>query len=701
MDKFVEWSPGEKSIAAPVRSSSICSPVIDPTLKYRKKARHNYFDPAALVSPIQRVGSPATSHRDRNSAVGKESVDGDSTTEPDEAEPSEKRRKVIVEESDEFLELSCEEEANSDGNEEQAGFIGPARPPKTSDRKRVDTSLSSDSNKLSHESIAKFIAHECDCGKDCSATITRKQVHDLRHGNVSLQESGMTTGDVALRVLKPIAKKNPFTGGTIFDYTLHGSTMCEFMFRSAHGITQNAWRRAKTAVHKGLDDVPKASRSTGSFSARVPREQFADRSERAEQTMSWCTDYIKLHGCQMPDSRLVYIDDISVRDLCGECAREVAPLIEPLKPRQFRRVWDKNFAMWCKKRARKPFGTCTDCAGYKARLAQNARDRETIGRIKSEYLAHLNEQKIERHLYYDHRKKGIRWEACSLIVDGMDQSKLVLPHYKLIPKDVANFLETKITGVLVHGKRFDCYVSEPQVKHNSNLNLTCIHNTLMELAKEGPLPRVLYLQVDGGAENKNQWMVSYLSMLIEVGMFDKIKMCFLPVGHTHEDIDQAFSRIAVYLNRHDALTYDEFLGAIRASFLKEGRPPNIISIGHAFDFKAWLNGRLPNLSSWTDNLCYRFAKNVLTGKPEMHYKFFGASEAYLGGTTECRVTSFKALQSKVSSDPSEVAKHAGIEMPTGIPDGVPPMAENLNFGAVEQSKDAGDSSDDDNVPLSR
>ena len=53
----------------------------------------------------------------------------------------------------------------------------------------------------------------------------------------------------------------------------------------------------------------------------------------------------------------------------------------------------------------------------------------------------------------------------------------------------------------------------------------------------GVLPRKLYLQVDVGAENKNRWMISYLSLLIEIGMFDIIKMSFLPVGHTHEDID--------------------------------------------------------------------------------------------------------------------------------------------------------------------
>ena len=96
----------------------------------------------------------------------------------------------------------------------------------------------------------------------------------------------------------------------------------------------------------------------------------------------------------------------------------------------------------------------------------------------------------------------------------------------------------------------------------------------MKLKMDAPgavLPRKFYLQVDGGSENKNKWMISYLSLLIEIGMFDLIKMRVLPVGHTHEDIDQAFSRIAVYLNRHDAIDMDEFMHAVEESFVKDER----------------------------------------------------------------------------------------------------------------------------------
>lgn len=90
----------------------------------------------------------------------------------------------------------------------------------------------------------------------------------------------------------------------------------------------------------------------------------------------------------------------------------------------------------------------------------------------------------------------------SIIIDGMDQLKLTLPHFKLKPKNTGSFLETKLTGVLLHGKWFDCYTSEPQVRADSNLNLVCLHTNLMNRRRGGPLLKTLYLKVDDGSENK-------------------------------------------------------------------------------------------------------------------------------------------------------------------------------------------------------
>ena len=113
---------------------------------------------------------------------------------------------------------------------------------------------------------------------------------------------------------------------------------------------------------------------------------------------------------------------------------------------------------FCHKRRRKPFGTCPDCTGYKARIHRNARDPNEPLLVKTEYYEHLDIQKEERGIYYKHRITGLRGEAVSMMIDGMGQSKLIIPRTKVPQKDVSNFLETKITGVLVHGKRVDAYI---------------------------------------------------------------------------------------------------------------------------------------------------------------------------------------------------------------------------------------------------
>ena len=48
-------------------------------------------------------------------------------------------------------------------------------------------------------------------------------------------------------------------------------------------------------------------------------------------------------------------------------------------------------------------------------------------------------------------------------------------------------------------------------------------------------------------ENKNRYLFAYLKSLVDCGIFDHIYLNFLPVGHTHCDIDQLFSRVATFL----------------------------------------------------------------------------------------------------------------------------------------------------------
>ena len=116
------------------------------------------------------------------------------------------------------------------------------------------------------------------------------------------------------------------------------------------------------------------------------------------------------------------------------------------------------------------------------------------------------------------------------------------------------------------------------------------------LRKRGALPRTLNVQLDNITKQcKSRFMLGWLAFLVLVGVFDKVILSFLPVGHTHEDIDQFFSRVAMYLRGHDARSRQELMAAVRAAYkmkngtrARTGHFENVANISHALEDLACL-----------------------------------------------------------------------------------------------------------------
>lgn len=150
----------------------------------------------------------------------------------------------------------------------------------------------------------------------------------------------------------------------------------------------------------------------------------------------------------------------------------------------------------------------------------------------------------------------------------MDQVKTNLPNTNIIAKSTSGLWRprTHVTGVLVHtkapfGKLAFAYVDLLQWPHDSNLTITLLMNALLEFRKTQPIPSTLYLQMDNTArENKNKYVLGFCAAFVELKIFKNVRylkcymtiryFCnlqvqvnFLPVGHTHKDIDQLFSKI--------------------------------------------------------------------------------------------------------------------------------------------------------------
>ena len=75
------------------------------------------------------------------------------------------------------------------------------------------------------------------------------------------------------------------------------------------------------------------------------------------------------------------------------------------------------------------------------------------------------------------------------------------------------------------------------------------------------------MQLDNtGRVNKNQVLIAYLSMLVEKKVFKKVKLGFLLVGHTHDQIDQMFIRFSVKLAKQSAFDLPKICEVLRESY---------------------------------------------------------------------------------------------------------------------------------------
>lgn len=134
----------------------------------------------------------------------------------------------------------------------------------------------------------------------------------------------------------------------------------------------------------------------------------------------------------------------------------------------------------------------------------------------------------ERRRYYSNRQEGIEnpSEVLSLITDGMDQNKTNIPSFVRTPKSCQNLwcLRTHLTGCLAHGHGCYGYFDFLQFSHDTNLTLTSVVQTILDIGRRnGSLPRRLLLQMDNCVrENKNRFVLGFLTYLVEAGIFAEV-----------------------------------------------------------------------------------------------------------------------------------------------------------------------------------
>lgn len=110
-----------------------------------------------------------------------------------------------------------------------------------------------------------------------------------------------------------------------------------------------------------------------------------------------------------------------------------------------------------------------------------------------------------------------------LILDGMDQSKLLIPSLLHVAKSYSGAwkLRTHLTGVLNHGRETLAFLDVFQWPHDSNYTMNVLLRTLKRMDH---IPDKLRLQMDNcWRENKNQFVIAFLALLVKRKIFRKVR----------------------------------------------------------------------------------------------------------------------------------------------------------------------------------
>ena len=234
-------------------------------------------------------------------------------------------------------------------------------------------------------------------------------------------------------------------------------------------------------------------------------------------------------------------------------------IIEPPTPQYFRRMWRAHCPEYKIMRTQR-FSICGQCDRLKTCLREailQGRDTSTIKEQRKLHLDFVFRERMEYHIKKD-RARLNGSEYLSIIVDGADQSAFGLPHFTTKNKSQrGHALKVKLIGIIDHQVEKQLTLMTMTEEHATGANhiVEVIHRILCARRSQGQLPPNFYIQLDNcSRENKNKYVLSLLEMLVSLGVFLSVEVGFLPVGHTHEDVDQAFSQTSARLPVNDAIT---------------------------------------------------------------------------------------------------------------------------------------------------
>ena len=188
---------------------------------------------------------------------------------------------------------------------------------------------------------------------------------------------------------------------------------------------------------------------------------------------------------------------------------------DPLEYTRWLRIWETVFPHVRMRAYKQVTGKCWTCynisegrRGNKGKVFQKA--------YQDAHFLHRCGLYMPERMQYKTRANRAREKSnthASWIIDGMDQNHTRIPRAGT-NQTWPDAISQHITGVLEHGRGITLYRNYDNVHKGANLTIAVF---LAELEKwrnnhQGNFPETIYLQVDGGSENANRYLLGVLSI---------------------------------------------------------------------------------------------------------------------------------------------------------------------------------------------
>lgn len=356
-------------------------------------------------------------------------------------------------------------------------------------------------------------------------------------------------------------------GSFYFDGRAVCSTFLLKSFRFTRMMQSNIRKFRTTNDDMVTESAPRQG-SSSSFPERC--------SPQRDAIVSYLERLAEDTGDRMPDRNEYHLPFFKKQDVYDAFEKDFELLHrgkQKPSPDYFFRTW-KEHCHSIKVRKNSRFSKCDTCETLRASLRNAVLNRVSTMDLKERKSAHLRMVWQERLQYKKNRDRAILQPSqyMSMIIDGADQSAFGLPHFTVKTKNErGHSIKVKLVGVLQHGvqNHLRLYTLTDEHQTGANHIIESLHRSISDISEKCKLPRRFNLQVDNcGRENKNKFVFSFLECLVQWGVFDEVIVGFLPVGHTHEDIDQTFSRTSERLRNRDAITLSDLHNELSQTYNK-------------------------------------------------------------------------------------------------------------------------------------